>query len=532
MVGSSEAPITDEDLERMGVPRPGQSVLGGKYFVDGVIGVGGMGIVLAATHVALGQRVAMKFLLRNANDRDLRARERFLREARMMVSVHSEHVVRVMDVGALESGVVYMIMEHLSGTDMGTLIARHGELAISQAVDCVLHALDALGAAHAIGVIHRDIKPSNLFLAHRPDGSSLIKVLDFGVSKWTAENDALSLTITNPGTMLGSPLYMSPEQVRNSREVDNRTDIWSVGVVLFEMLTRGLPFVGDSVVAVAASIVGDEPRRLRDYRPEVPEDLERVVMRCLSKNPEERFATTEELATALMPYATEDEARRASKSLRTVRSIAPGFVLGRKSQSLLAAVGAGVPGESVPPTSRTGLRSGESPAQGARPKVRSLGMVGAIGMLALGLGVLSAYSLRQMRLRPAVAGKIEAPQEPAYPEIRPSADTPLEGRAAAANPKLAETLGQPSLAAERADRAGEVLVQPQSQSQASHPVFPAEPTFPWPREAAAAMAQVEPKKRASPARQAGAPKAPVSPGTGPEAPKPARSDDDLMESRH
>lgn len=512
MVGSSGAPITDEDLERMGVPRPGQSVLGGKYFVDGVIGVGGMGIVLAATHVALGQRVAMKFLLRNANDRDVRARERFLREARMMVSVNSEHVVRVMDVGALESGVVYMIMEHLSGTDMGTLIARHGELAISQAVDCVLHALDALGAAHAIGVIHRDIKPSNLFLAHRPDGSSLIKVLDFGVSKWTAENDALSLTITNPGTMLGSPLYMSPEQVRNSREVDNRTDIWSVGVVLFEMLTRGLPFVGDSVVAVAASIVGDEPRRLRDYRPEVPEDLERVVMRCLSKNPEDRFATTEELATALMPYATEDEARRASKALRTVRSIAPGSVLGRKSESLLAAVGVGVPGESVPPTSRTGLRSGESPAQGARPKVRSLGMVGAIGMLALGLGVVSAYSLRQVRLRPAVAGKIEAPQEPAYPE----------------------TLGQPSLAAERADRAGELSVQSQSQSasQALSPVFPAEPTAPRPQEAAAATADTEPKKRAVPARQAGSQKAPVSPGTGPEAPKPARSDDDLLESRH
>jgi serine/threonine-protein kinase len=268
--------------------------------------MGGMGAVMSATHLTLGQRVALKFLLRDVMQKDAKSTERFLREARALVTVDSEHVVRVQDVGVLDNGVGYMLMELLHGQDLAQVLAAQGPLPPSFAVDCVLEALDALGAAHAVGIVHRDIKPSNLFLVRRADGSERVKVLDFGVAKArAAEGSDGSLHLTKSGTIVGSPLYMSPEQVRSSKDVDERSDLWSVGVVLYELLVGRPPFDGETFGAVCVAIVSDPLPSIRSVRPDVPPALEAVVARALRKDRTERFASAKEMASALAPFASE-----------------------------------------------------------------------------------------------------------------------------------------------------------------------------------------------------------------------------------
>src|SRR4051812_480796 len=208
-------------------------ILGGKYRVDRVLGAGGMGMVVAATHLQLDERIAIKFLLPEAL-RNPEAVARFGREAKAAVKIRGEHVARVIDVGSFENGAPYMVMEHLDGRDLSSFIHERGAMPMSDAVDAVLQACEALAEAHALGIVHRDLKPANLFLTRRPDGTPSIKVLDFGISKLTAPGADHSMTKTS--AVMGSPLYMSPEQMTASRGVDARTDIWALGVVLYELL--------------------------------------------------------------------------------------------------------------------------------------------------------------------------------------------------------------------------------------------------------------------------------------------------------
>ncbi|MCA9634029.1 MAG: protein kinase, partial [Myxococcales bacterium] len=247
------------------------------------------------------RKVAIKFVLGFAANPN--AAERFVREARVTQSLQDEHVVRVYDLGVLESGTPYLVMEYLEGQDLAHLLHAHGRFPADIAVDYVLGACEALAEAHAAGIVHRDIKPSNLILIRRKNGTPLIKVVDFGISKVLDSDDDAEKSLTGSVAMLGSPLYMSPEQIRSARSIDARADVWALGVTLYSCLTGEPPFDGEGVHGVCASIVADPPRPFPEDL-ELPEGLEEILSRCLAKRPEERTQSVVELATELGPFAT------------------------------------------------------------------------------------------------------------------------------------------------------------------------------------------------------------------------------------
>ena len=276
--------------------RPGD-VLGNKYRVERVLGRGGMGVVMAATHLDLEQRVAIKLMLPGSfGDPDSRAR--FQREARSAVKLRSEHVGRVIDTGTFDDGSPYIVMEYLEGNDLAAELARTPPLAVHLVAEYVLQACDAIAEAHALGIVHRDLKPANIFLTRRHDGSPLVKVLDFGISKVTAL-DAGGLGMTATASMLGSPLYMSPEQMRSSRDVDARTDVWSLGVILYELLSGDVPFTAETLGGLLARVIADPHRPLIDVRADVPLDISQLVDRCLVKDRAHRAPNVAEIALVL-----------------------------------------------------------------------------------------------------------------------------------------------------------------------------------------------------------------------------------------
>ena len=243
--------VSDTTVTSNDVPQPGD-VLAGKYRVESVLGVGGMGVVLLVEHIELGQKMAIKLMTPGVIP-DGQAVARFLREARSAAALQSEHVVRIFDVGTLDSGAPYMVMELLRGEDLSQVLLNVGRLEISDAVDYVLQACHAIAEAHATGVVHRDLKPSNLFLTRRSNGAPLVKVLDFGISKaMDGSSSGLSANLTATSAVMGSPLYMSPEQVRNAKQVDARADIWSLGVILHELLTGSPVFQADTLPGICA----------------------------------------------------------------------------------------------------------------------------------------------------------------------------------------------------------------------------------------------------------------------------------------
>lgn len=275
-------------------------VVAGKYEVTGLLGSGGMGYVISAKHVELGEMVALKFLRPEAIPH-AELVERFAREARAAAKIRSEHVANVFDVGTQPDGTPYIVMEHLAGKDLADHLHQEGPLPIDVAVEYILQACEALAAAHAHGIVHRDIKPENLFLTQQAQGMYMIKVLDFGISKTALPRGKRDLVRTQMA--LGSPVYMSPEQIRRSDQVDARSDIWAVGCVLFELITGVTAFDEPSLLELSAAILEREPVPLQTLRPEASEELERVVLRCLSKNPDERYQNVAELAVALYPFA-------------------------------------------------------------------------------------------------------------------------------------------------------------------------------------------------------------------------------------
>jgi serine/threonine-protein kinase len=266
-----------------------------KFRVDAILGHGGMGVVALCTHLALGELVAIKMLRRDVIDDD-EAVERFMREAQAASRLKSEHVARVSDVGRSAANVPYMVMEYLEGHDLEQLLGERCHLGQAWAVELALQACEALAEAHSIGIVHRDVKPSNLFVTWRPDGSALIKVLDFGISK-AITGEAMRLTQTQ--SLLGTPAYMSPEQMRCAREVDARADIWSLGTVLYEMLEGRRPFEAQSFSAMCIKVAVEPPAPMTN----IPAGLQQVVLRCLAKPPEERYASMAELGRDLAPFS-------------------------------------------------------------------------------------------------------------------------------------------------------------------------------------------------------------------------------------
>ncbi|MBX3201833.1 MAG: protein kinase [Labilithrix sp.] len=278
-------------------------LLASKYRVERLLGEGGMGIVVEAYHELLDQRVAVKLLYQDIADRE--AQSRLLLEARSAAKLQSEHVARVVDVDVGADGLPFIVMELLEGADLCQIADSRGALPRWLVVDYILQALEGLAHAHGRSIIHRDLKPSNLFLANKPDGSQIIKILDFGISKSAdAAQDRRSQQLTGGRTVLGSPPYMSPEQVRSPKTVDHRTDIWSLGVCMYELLTNSMPFGGDELQETFAQILEKQPTPIRSLVTGVPEGLEQIVMRCLSKNREQRFTDVAELAKALVPYGS------------------------------------------------------------------------------------------------------------------------------------------------------------------------------------------------------------------------------------
>ena len=283
-------------------------VLASKYRLVRHCGEGGMGVVYAADHLELKTRVAIKFLQPRLA-RDASARARFLREARLAASVEGEHSARIRDVGTDEVGRAYIVMEYLAGETADERLAREQKLSVSDAATVMVQLLDALAEAHAKGLVHRDLKPANIFLVEQPGEAIWVKVLDFGISKVVSQDvspTASTASLTEPRTLLGSPQYMSPEQLRESASVDARSDIWACGVVFFELLTGQAPFEGATLADLYAQIVSGVPRTLASAGGGgVPSPIARVIERCLRKDASERPQSAYDLAVAIAPFANE-----------------------------------------------------------------------------------------------------------------------------------------------------------------------------------------------------------------------------------
>ena len=275
-------------------------IVAGKYRVERQLGAGGMGVVLAATHLDLLEPRALKFLSDAALE-DAESVERFLREARAASRLKSEHVARVYDVGRLPTGMPFMVMEYLEGTDLGAMLKAGGRLSIPVAVNYVLQAVEGLAEAHAAGIVHRDLKPANLFLTFRPDGTECVKVLDFGISK--IKSTAEDIDVTKTHAVLGSPHYMSPEQMESSRDVDARSDVWSLGILLYQLITGELPFKGKTMTEVVAVVFSKPPIPPTKLVPDLPPELEKVILQCLQHDVNARPQNVGELAKALEPFA-------------------------------------------------------------------------------------------------------------------------------------------------------------------------------------------------------------------------------------
>jgi eukaryotic-like serine/threonine-protein kinase len=271
-------------------------ILAGKYRVDRVLGKGNMGVVVAATHVDLGQRVALKFML-SGQGQSREHRERFLREARAAVRLRSQHVARVIDVGTLENDAPYIVMEFLEGGDLAAVLKEQGPLSFADAVEYVLQTCEAAGEAHAAGIVHRDLKPANLFLTVDVGGAPCIKVLDFGISKVAGTE----LTLTDQA--LGSPMYMSPEQMNSSKHIDARSDVWSLGTILYKLVAGQAPYQADTVEQLCMRVLLGQPTPLAEFRSDAPPGLEAVILRCLQRDRDQRMRNVAELAAALAPYA-------------------------------------------------------------------------------------------------------------------------------------------------------------------------------------------------------------------------------------
>jgi serine/threonine-protein kinase len=301
-----------------GIPRPGD-VIAGKYRIESVIAVGGMGTIVSAIHADLGQRVAIKLMPKRAAKRPA-AVERFMREARTAAAIENDHVVRVFDVGRLETGLPFMVMEHLDGKTLAELIFARSPIPLEEGLDWVLQASVAIAECHAKGIVHRDLKPENIMVLERPGQRGFVKLLDFGISKtdwFDAKSEKKRSGLTTTADVFGTPTHMSPEQVRSAKNVDARSDIWALGVVLYEVLTGLPPFMADTLTALSAMITSDTPRRPIMRRPELPPGVDEAVMRCLEKQPEARPQSIAELAELLAPFV----AAPTRASIDRIRSI-------------------------------------------------------------------------------------------------------------------------------------------------------------------------------------------------------------------
>jgi eukaryotic-like serine/threonine-protein kinase len=301
---------------------PAGEILAGKYRAERVMGAGGMGIVVEVTHVESGEKFALKFL-RPSVARNSSAAARFLREAKAGKRIQSPHVVTISDVGELASGSPYLVMEFLEGSSLEERLLGDKSLPLDEACDLALQVCEGLAAAHRTGVIHRDIKPANLFLTRGLDETELLKIVDFGISKILDPDDPADQHLTRTQTSIGSPLYMSPEQMRSARTADARADQWSLGVVLYRMATGHLPFDGKSLPRLCVQVLEGDFVPVANRCPDLPPEFAPAVERCLRVRPDDRYADIADFAAAIVPFASPIGQRRAEHCREILRAAGP-----------------------------------------------------------------------------------------------------------------------------------------------------------------------------------------------------------------
>jgi len=337
------------------------TIVEGKHRIDRIIGRGGMGVVASAVHIHLEERVALKFLEVKDEEVGHDFRARFALEARVCAKLRNEHIARVHDVGIWEGKVPFMVMEYLEGTDLRRSLRDGAKLSLSQAVEYVVQICDGLAEAHAHGIVHRDLKPANIFITRRQDGTELVKVLDFGISKWTTKEEDVG-ELTKTGMMLGSPKYMSPEQL-NGGAIDARADVWSIGAILYQALTGRPPYDFPQVTQTFMAIAGGSPPpRPTLLEPSIPQGVEALILRCLTRDKEQRVQNVAELAGALLeavesPFAAQVRAQigavlepAAAAAAQSNRSGPLSMTTG--SHAVFSLVSTGASQISVPPEAR------------------------------------------------------------------------------------------------------------------------------------------------------------------------------------
>jgi serine/threonine-protein kinase len=420
-------------------PKQG-TILSGKYRIDGVLGVGGMGYVLAATHLQLRERVAIKMLLpERAKQADTVAR--FLREGRAAVRIRSEHVARVLDVDS-DGDAPYIVMEYLEGSDLADVLHRNKSLRPEVAVDYLLEACEALAEAHALELVHRDLKPANLFLVRLPGGRTSVKVLDFGISKSTAADDG-DAAMTKTTSTVGTPLYMSPEQLRSSKNVDVRADIWSLGVILFELVAGRPPFRAASIAELGAKVLTTEAPDLRTVVPDAPPALAEAVRTCLRRDPRQRFASVADLARALAPFGTASaaiSAARIADVLANAQPSEPKVLPGSLDEARANAFDASTTGSSITDGTWGTITAGVEPVTPANepPKRRRTlhaAVIGAVAIVGLGGGGLAAtWARRGRHIEPVTSAAVSGSPVPEVTLGADAAPPALSGTAIASPP--------------------------------------------------------------------------------------------------
>jgi serine/threonine-protein kinase len=510
-----------------------------RFLVERTLGVGGMGVVLQARHMYLDARVAIKFLLPGAL-KDQSAVARFLREAKNAVRIRSEHVVRMIDVNTLPGGAPYVVMEYLSGVDLGALLEQRGPLPVDETVDYVLQACEAIAEAHALGIVHRDLKPANLFLTRRPDGSPLVKVLDFGISKAATGLDGPGhdKSLTKTDTMMGSPLFMSPEQVKNAKQVDVRTDVWALGVILYQLLTGRSPFEADTVLSLCAAILTEDPPPPASVRSDIPPVLDALILKCLQRPLESRVQSVAELAQGLAPYGSAHATQHVERILKLTSAGVASTGAPRPSAPVAVASGDVVRTEKV----NSSPPEPEPPPRRQRAWVWAL--VGAAGaLLVAGVAAVALLSMRAGpdHRTPSVASGLRSP-----PQSRPApaAPAPPAGAVAAAASQATPAPASPAAAPPAPAAAPAATVRTPARTA------PAQPKASWADladEGAAAAAgssgaRTERSKPASareatkaaavaPGAKPGPPARPTGAPTPPPPPAPRGSNGDLLEER-
>ena len=396
----------------------------GRYRILRKLGEGGMGSVYEGKHELIGRRVAIK-TLHWQFAQNLELIERFHREANAATAVGNEHIIEVTDFGFFDDSAPFIVMEYLEGVELGALLEQEGSLPIARAVHIVTQMCDALSAAHARGIVHRDMKPENVFLIRRSHDPDFVKVLDFGISKMRVQGEELQGSLTRTGMALGTPYYMPPEQAQGVRDIDQRADVYAVGVILYRALGGRLPFDAATYPALMVKIMTESPASLRQLRADIPEALDRAVLKAMARDRQERFQGVEDLALALQPFAGMNQTPHMLASLRPLPQTGS---------------------SGTPYTADSPSRPAPAPSLAPDAGIAKLAVLAGAALAVLGVGIaLWSVLGREPRAGNAAPATIaNAPTAPATPASAGQTPSAIPAAAAAAVQLSAEGSAHPN----------------------------------------------------------------------------------------